>query len=63
MLAVDCPGHGGRVLVALDGLEAVRNTAVGIEVWWRCPCGTRGVACLGRPARRSGQVSLRAAVG
>ncbi len=52
MLDVYCPHHRGVVLIATDGLAAVRNTADGIVVSWRCPCGGRGREHLGRRAPR-----------
>ena len=53
MFTVHCSGHGGQVL--LDELSIVRlaNTPRGIEVHWRCSCGTSGVEVLGAAAQPS----------
>jgi len=53
MFTVHCSGHGGQVL--LDELSIVRlaNTSNGIEVHWRCTCGTSGVEILGAAAQPS----------
>ena len=50
MFTVHCSGHGAQVL--LDELSIVRlaNTPRGIEVHWRCSCGTSGVELLGAAA-------------
>lgn len=48
MLDVFCPGHGCVVLLAADGIEALRHVSGGIEVSWRCACGERGLLRLGR---------------
>ncbi len=60
MFSVHCAGHGTEVLLSPTSIEALRNTRAGIEVHWRCRCGTRGVeltgagsgtvGMLGRPA-------------
>ena len=54
-----CPGHGSVVLVPIEGLEVVDNTPLGIEVTWRCPCGSGGTARLGRRAARPSVVDGR----
>ncbi len=43
MFSIDCPCHGTQVLLGLDSIEALLSTSAGIEVYWRCTCGERGV--------------------
>lgn len=52
MLDVFCPGHARVVLLPTEGIEALRHLPDGIEVTWRCSCGTRGAAVVGRPPVR-----------
>lgn len=52
VLDVFCTGHGRVVLLPTEGIEALRHLADGIEVTWRCPCGTRGATVVGRPPVR-----------
>lgn len=52
MFSVYCPTHGGEILLSARHIEALRNTDRGIELHWRCVCGTRGVELSGRPGRR-----------
>jgi hypothetical protein len=47
MFSVHCKGHGGRVLLDEWAITRLANTAHGIEVHWRCSCGTDGVELLG----------------
>jgi hypothetical protein len=42
MFDVYCPGHRAHVLLDTSRIEAIRNTAEGPMVNWRCWCGTRG---------------------
>ncbi|MCU1504698.1 MAG: hypothetical protein JWM12_4052 [Ilumatobacteraceae bacterium] len=42
MFDVYCSGHGSRVLMGMDSVRRLRNTAHGPEVEWRCSCGTTG---------------------
>jgi hypothetical protein len=53
MFDVYCSGHGARVLMGMDSVRALRNTAHGPEVEWRCSCGTTGVWQPRRPAGSS----------
>ncbi len=48
MLAPHCPRHGRRVLLGLDDITAVTNTADGIAIEWRCTCGHLGRTLTGR---------------
>lgn len=50
MFSVDCPKHGTKVLLGHRSIVALRNTAAGIEVHWRCPCGGEGHLLTGRPS-------------
>jgi hypothetical protein len=50
MFSVTCPNHGGRVLLSERAITALVNTDRGIELRWRCTCGTEGVERLGRLA-------------
>lgn len=47
MFSVDCPTHGGRVLLSERAIAALVNTDHGIEMHWRCTCGTEGVEVTG----------------
>jgi hypothetical protein len=42
MFDVYCPGHRAHVLLDTSRIEAIRNTAEGPMVDWRCWCGARG---------------------
>jgi hypothetical protein len=50
MISVHCAGHGGRVLLSERAITQLVNTNHGIELHWRCTCGTEGVDVLGRLA-------------
>jgi hypothetical protein len=50
MFSVHCSGHGGQVLLDELSIERLANTPHGIEVHWRCSCGTSGVELLGAAA-------------
>ena len=43
MFAVHCPTHRSQVLLGARAIEELRNTDDGVELAWRCHCGTRGV--------------------
>jgi len=47
MFQVFCPDHHSRVLLSTGRIEAVRNTADGVLVEWRCWCGHRGRSIRG----------------
>ena len=47
MFAVHCPTHRSQVLLGARAIEELRNTDDGVELAWRCHCGTRGVLRLG----------------
>jgi hypothetical protein len=57
MFSVYCPTHGGQILLSSRHIESLRNTDHGIEIHWRCVCGTRGVEVSGRLARRADPVA------
>jgi hypothetical protein len=48
MFDVYCPSHGARVLLDTSRIEAIRNTAEGPMLDWRCWCGARGSLRGGR---------------
>ena len=49
MFAVYCEGHGQRVLLSSDHIEAILNSPDGLAVQWRCDQGHRGCWRPGRP--------------
>lgn len=62
MFSVDCSGHGSPVLLGNRSIERLVNTEHGIELHWRCSCGTTGMVRTGRhaghpPQRRSQEAS------
>lgn len=52
MFAVHCHVHGSDVLLDWSRVEAVRNTAAGPVLDWRCWCGARGSKIGGRSVPR-----------
>ncbi|HTN79066.1 MAG TPA: hypothetical protein VMK16_05275 [Acidimicrobiales bacterium] len=43
MFFVECDSHdSGFVLLDIDQIVAMRNTADGLELDWECWCGNRG---------------------
>ena len=52
MFTVHCPGHGSRVILGDGAITKLVNGDHGIEVHWRCDCGTEGIELMGRPAER-----------
>jgi hypothetical protein len=48
MFQVFCPDHQARVLLSTGRIEAIRNTAGGVVVEWRCWCDHRGRSLGGR---------------
>jgi hypothetical protein len=47
MFAVYCPTHASQVLLGSRSIERIDNTGEGIDVHWRCHCGTSGVLRFG----------------
>ena len=47
MFTVHCPTHGGAVLLSERAITRLVNTTRGIELHWRCLCGTEGVEVTG----------------
>ena len=47
MFTVHCEGHGSRVILGNRSITRLDNTTHGIELHWRCPCGTTGVELVG----------------
>jgi hypothetical protein len=43
MFAVYCPGHRGRILLFAEHIEQLVNRASGVELHWRCSCGSAGI--------------------
>jgi hypothetical protein len=50
---IDCPTCRARVLLGTAHIIQVRNVSAGIELAYRCACGTPGVLRTGarRPTR------------
>jgi hypothetical protein len=53
MMSVHCPRRGRKVLLGEGDIVALHNTSHGVEVEWRCFCGTTGRTVTGnrRPPR------------
>jgi len=47
MFTVHCPTHGGAVLLSERAITRLVNTPHGIEMHWRCFCGTEGIELTG----------------
>ena len=47
MFSIYCEGHGSRVILSNRHITALVNTEHGIEMHWRCTCGTEGVELTG----------------
>jgi len=50
MFSIHCPSHQTRILLGPRAIEALVDTADGIELHWRCHCGARGTLLTGRRA-------------
>jgi hypothetical protein len=50
MFTVYCSGHGAHVLLDELAITRLVNTDHGIELHWRCSCGTEGVERSGATA-------------
>jgi hypothetical protein len=50
MFVINCPRHGGRILLSPDNIEALVNTCCDVELHWRCSCGATGVEHIDRAA-------------
>jgi hypothetical protein len=48
MFTVDCPRHGGVVLIWPSGIDGIVNRDGRIEVHYHCTCGHRDVWITGR---------------
>ncbi len=42
MFAPYCTGHGSRILLPLDAINAISRTAHGFRIDFTCTCGHRG---------------------
>ena len=62
MFSVHCSGHGAHVLLTASAIERLVNTDHGIELHWRCRCGTTGMVITGRGAGREPSAPLPASV-
>jgi hypothetical protein len=60
MFATYCSGHEGRVLLFPEHIEQLVNCADGVEVHWRCTCGTTGIHHISRAERRLAPASMAA---
>ena len=47
MFSIHCPSHQTQILLGPRAIEALVDTAEGIELHWRCHCGATGVETLG----------------
>jgi hypothetical protein len=47
VFTVHCPTHRSTVLLGARAIEDLRHTDDGIDLHWRCHCGTHGVLHLG----------------
>jgi len=43
MFVVYCPAHRSRILLFSDNIRALVNASTGVELHWRCTCGTEGI--------------------
>jgi hypothetical protein len=43
MFRIHCPRHGADILLGPRRITAIHNSPSGVEVHWRCYCGTTGV--------------------
>jgi hypothetical protein len=48
MFVTYCSGHGNRVLLFPEHIEELVNRPSGIELRWRCTCGTTGTTHIDR---------------
>lgn len=48
MFTVYCSGHASRILLFPEHIEELHNSPDGIELRWRCTCGTTGTARIFR---------------
>ena len=62
MFSIHCPNHQTQILLGPRAIEALVDTADGIELHWRCHCGARGTLLTGRRAseRSTAGVALAA---
>lgn len=56
MFTVHCPVHGGAVLLSERSITRLVNTPHGIELHWRCFCGSEGVELTGLLAEADADV-------
>jgi hypothetical protein len=47
MFSVYCEGHASRVILSNRQITQLVNTDHGIELHWRCSCGTEGSELTG----------------
>lgn len=48
MFTIYCSGHDSRVLLFAEHIEELVNRPDGVELRWRCPCGTTGTSLIHR---------------
>jgi hypothetical protein len=48
MFAIYCSGHRSRVLLFSEQIEELVNRPDGVELRWRCTCGTTGTTHIHR---------------
>jgi hypothetical protein len=57
MFTVYCTGHGSRVLLFSEHIEELRNRPGGMQLRWRCTCGTTGTTLIPRDETALGAVA------
>jgi hypothetical protein len=53
MFDVFCSGHQSSILLGPDNILVAVNRADGVDLHWRCSCGTTGVRQFSPPRRSS----------
>ena len=48
MFTVYCSGHASRVLLFPEHIVELHNRPAGIDLRWRCTCGTAGTTHIDR---------------
>lgn len=48
MFTIYCSGHDSRVLLFPEHIEELVNRPDGVELRWRCTCGTAGTSHIHR---------------
>ncbi len=48
MFVAYCPGHNSKVLLFAEHITELVNQPFGVELRWRCTCGTTGTTSIPR---------------